>query len=87
MRFRADKLIGDIGESWNEYVAEYLHIARDSNLSNQQKLQNLHNIVGGDAKRFYLYVDLPNVSTFNHAVELIVHEYNSIVRQNRVKNV
>ncbi len=87
MRFRADKFTGDIGESWNEYLAEYMQVARDYNLSSQQKLQFLHNIMEGDAKRFYLDVFLPNVSTVNHAVELIGHEYNCIVRQNRVKNV
>ena len=87
MRFRADKFTGDIGESWNKYVSEYLQVARDYNRSSQQKLQYLHNIMGDDAKRFYLDVVLPNVSTFNHEVELIEHEYKSIVRQNRVKNV
>ena len=54
MRFRAKNFTGDIGESWNEYVAEYQQAAMDYNLGNLQKLQYLHNIMGDDAKRFYL---------------------------------
>lgn len=43
--------------------------------------------MGSDAKRFYLDSLLPYVNTFNRAVELIGNGYNSIARQNRVKNV
>ena len=52
-----------------------------------QKLQYLYNIKGGDAKRFYLNVVMPNFNTYNQAIDLIRQEYNSVVRQNRVKNV
>ena len=52
-----------------------------------QKLQYLHNIVCGDAKIFYLNVVMPNVNTYNHAIDLIGQEHNSVLRQNRVKNV
>lgn len=43
--------------------------------------------MGGDAKRFYLNNVLPHVNTFSLPVELINQENNSVVRQNRVKNV
>ena len=49
MRFRMNTFAGDNGELWNEYVAEYQQVARDYNLDNQQKLQYLHNSMGGDA--------------------------------------
>eukprot|EP00171_Calliarthron_tuberculosum_P002991 IDg2991t1 len=88
MRFRENsaKFSGDIGESWIEYVAEYLQVSRDYNLSTVQKLQFLHNILRGDAKRFYLDQIQGHVNSFQQAVDSIGREYNSIVRQNRVKN-
>ena len=89
MRFRqnSSNFTSGIGESWNEYIAEYLQVARDYDLNNQQKLLYLHDIIGGDAKRFYLDSVYPHVQTFNHAVEPIGREYNSSLRQNRVKNL
>lgn len=41
MRFSRfdNKFTGDIGQSWNEFVVEYLQVARDYELSNAQKLQ------------------------------------------------
>ena len=71
MRFRTEKFTGDIGESWNEHVAEYQQVAMDYNPGNQQKLQYLHNIMGGDAKRFYQNNVQPHVNTYAHAVEMI----------------
>ena len=46
----------NIGECWQEYVDEYQQVARDHKLSQQQKLDYLHNLLFGDAKRFYLDV-------------------------------
>ncbi len=43
--------------------------------------------MGGDAKRFYLETVFAHEQTFNHAVELIGHEYNSSMRPNRTENV
>ena len=43
--------------------------------------------MGDDTKRFYLNNVLAHVDTFTQTVELIGNEYNSIARQNRVKNV
>ena len=87
MRFRSDKFTGDIGESWNEYVREYQQVARDYGLGNQEKLQYLHSIIEGTAKRFYLNTALPHVNSYAHAVDLIGKEYNSLNRQTRIKNV
>lgn len=43
--------------------------------------------MSGDAKRFYLDTIFPHDQNFYHAVDMIAQEYNSIVRQNRVKNL
>ena len=48
------KFSGDLGENWMEFVDEYSQVARDYNLNISQKLQYIHNILRGDAKRFYL---------------------------------
>ena len=87
MSFYTDNFTIDIDESWDKYVAEYRQVALDYNLGNQQKLQYRHNIIGSVAKRCYLNNIQPHLSTREHAVELINQEYNSPVRQNRVKNV
>ncbi len=71
MRFKdnASKFSGDIGEAWMEYVAEYQRVARDYNLTPTQKLQFLHNLLRGDAKRFFLDRVDNYVSNFTQAVE------------------
>lgn len=88
MRFRdqAAKFSGNLGESWSEYVAEYQQVARDYELNATQKLQYLHNVLRGDAKRFFLDRVHGTAATFAQAVDMVSAEYNSIVRQDRVKN-
>lgn len=88
MRLRDNdkKFSGDIGECWMEFVDEYQQIARDYKLTATQKLQYLHNILSKDASRFYLDRVAHYATTFQQAVEMIDQEYNSIVRQTRVKN-
>lgn len=80
------KFSGELGESWMEYVDEYQQISIDYQLSTQQKLQYLHNLLSKDAKRFYLERVSTYAQTFQQAVELVNEEYNSPVRQMRVKN-
>ncbi|GAB0493903.1 hypothetical protein MMPV_005190 [Pyropia vietnamensis] len=88
MHFRdqAAKFSGDLGESWNEYVAEYQQVARDYELTASQKLQYMHNLLRGDAKRFFLDRVHGTAATFAQAVDMVSAEYNSIVPQDRVKN-
>ena len=87
-RFRnaESKFSGDLGESWTEYVSEYQQVARDYSLTPKQKKQYLHNLLKGDAKRYYLDRVDNEINTFAEAVRMIGEEYNSLVRQNRVKN-
>ncbi|KAK1866676.1 hypothetical protein I4F81_009192 [Pyropia yezoensis] len=88
MRFRdsSSKFSGNLGKTWTEYVAEYQQVARNYDLSQEQRFQLMHNILSGDAKRFYLDEVQSYASTFKQAVEMVSAEYNSIVRQYRVKN-
>ena len=88
MRFKdfAMKFHGNVGECWQEYVDEYRQVARDYGLNQKQKLDYLHNLLSGDAKRFYLDVVDGYASGFQQAVDMVEGEYNSIVRQTRVKN-
>lgn len=80
------KFSGDLGQCWIEYVDEYQQISRDYNLSASQKLQYLHNILCKDAYRFYCDRVQSYATSFNQAVSMIDQEYNSPVRQTRVKN-
>lgn len=80
------KFNGDLGECWLEYVDEYEQISLDYNLTPPQKLQYMHNIVTKDAQRFYIDRVKAYANTFEQAVRMIDEEYNSPVRQARVKN-
>eukprot|EP00171_Calliarthron_tuberculosum_P022660 IDg22660t1 len=77
MRFRdkESKFSGDLGESWMEFVAEYQQVARDYSLSPPQKKQYLHNLLRGDAKRFYL--DRVTTTVKNHLSGLRLSKYTS----------
>ena len=64
-----------------EFVDEYFQIRGDYSLSPTQKLQYLHILLSGDAKRFCLEnVDGCAIS-FQQAVEMFEREYNSPVRR------
>lgn len=51
LKQRENKFSGDLGEAWMEFVDEYLQISRDYSLTPVQKLQYLHNLLRGDAKK------------------------------------
>ena len=70
------KFGGELGESWMEYVDEYLQICKDYSLSPPQKLRYLHNLLRGDAKRFYLDRVENYATQFQQAVQLVNEEYN-----------
>ncbi|CDF36767.1 unnamed protein product [Chondrus crispus] len=86
MKEKEKKFSGDLGESWMEYVDDYLQISRDYNLSPPQRLQFLHNLLRGDAKRYYLDKIDGYATSFQQAIQMLEEEYNSPVRQTRVKN-
>lgn len=80
------KFSGDLGQCWQDFVDNYEQISEDYNLNEEQKLQYLHNLMSKDAHRFYLEKVKPNAKTYVDAVIMIDKEYNSVVRQTRVKN-
>lgn len=80
------KFSGELGECWMEFVDDYQQVAIDYNLSPPQKLQYIHNLLSKDAKRFYLERVATYAQTFQQAVDMVNQEYNSPVRQTRVKN-
>lgn len=80
------KFSGDLSQCWQDYQDEYEQIAADYNLSMDQRLRYLHNLLSKDAHRFYLDFVKPSARTYHDAISLIDKEYNSVVRQTRVKN-
>ena len=83
---RDRKFSGDLGESWMEYGVDHPQLSRDYSLTPSQKLQYLHNLLRRDAKRFYLDKIDRCTTSFQQGIEMLEWEYNSLVRQNRVKN-
>lgn len=61
-------------------------MARNYRLSDEQKLHYFHNTLSKDAFLFLTLVVASIVSTFQRAVNFISAEYNSPVRQARIKN-
>lgn len=74
-----------MGECWIENVDEYEKISLYYNLTPPQKLQYIHNIVMKDSQRFYIERVKAYATTFEKSVRMISEEYNSPVRQGRVK--
>ena len=88
MRFKDEKskFSCSIGQFFQDYISDYLQAGRDYDLSPTQKLQSMHNIFTGDAKRYYCDRVAGYASGFIQAVDMIKDEYNSPVRQDRCKN-
>ena len=55
MRYKDEKskFSCSIGQFFQDYISDYLQAGRDYDLSAAQKLQSMHNIFTGDAKRYY----------------------------------
>ena len=67
---------------WNALTSKN----NDYGISVTQKLQYMHNLLRGDAKRFYLDKIDGYATYFNQAVGIVEKDYNSTVRQTKVKN-
>lgn len=80
------KFSGNLGESWNEFVAEYQQVAREYKLTAAQKLQVMYSLLHGDSKRLFLDQVHGTAATFARAADMVSTEYNFIVRQDRVQN-
>lgn len=75
LRDSESKFSGDTNECWDEYVNTYKQMAKDYRLSDEQKLQFLHNTLNKDALRFYKVMVAPNMPTHQQAVNQISMEY------------
>lgn len=68
-------------------VDPFQKLTSDYNLSVEwKKIQNLHSIWSKGALMLYFYAAQPLVTTCKQGFAMIDREYNSPVRQNRMKN-
>lgn len=80
------KFSGDAQECLDDYVAEYDLVGRDFGLSREQKLRYSHNLLRGDAKRYYLSELEPSAASYADAVRSIRSEYHSAIHQSQAQN-
>lgn len=85
-RDERSKFTGATDQSFSEHIGNYQQICRDYGLSNDQKLLLLHNIFGGEAKRFYDTRVEHRVDTFSEAISRMSVQYDTYVRQMEAKN-
>ena len=87
-RFKKDdRYTGKIGEDIQEAINNYRDCAEDFHLGDEQMLRFFHNIFDGEAKRFYRSHVIQRATDFNSAASLMVKEFNSLTRQNRVRKL
>jgi hypothetical protein len=85
-RFKADqKFTGRLGEDLTNYISNYMDAANDYNISEKQKLDYMHHVLDGEAKRFYREKILSSCATFAEASSIMQEEFNSLTRHNRVR--
>ena len=83
---RDKKLSRELGETWMDFVAEYMQVCGDYAPSTTQKLHYMHKLLHGDAIRFYLNHMDGYAASFQQSIDLVEKEYNSAVRHARVKS-
>jgi len=81
------KFSGRTQQLWDDYTTHYDHVTRDLSVSAQHKMQFLHNLLSGEALRFYLEDVMRTVVTYEAACAKIRESFRSPVRQGRAKNV
>lgn len=88
LRFKDEKskFTGAIGESWSDYLNEYLYACNDYSVTNDKRLQYLYHILKDDAKNFYNDNIKGKVSSFQETCAIMNDEYNSFTRQSRIRN-
>lgn len=70
---------------WREYKGSHVKTRNHYNLTRDQTLYRLHNVLSKIALCYYLDAVQPFTTTFQQAVAMIDREYTSLVRQNSVK--
>jgi hypothetical protein len=85
-RFKIEqKFTGKLGEDLTEYISNYMDATNDYNLTNQQKMDFMHHLLDGEAKRFYREEVLSSCTNFAEATAMMQAEFNSLTRQNVVR--
>lgn len=82
---KESKYSGSENEDLQEFLAQYSAVARDYQLTASQKRQYLHNLLRGDALRFYNEEIEGRYSTYNESVSVLSSHFNSLDKQQRVK--
>ncbi|GAB0496052.1 hypothetical protein MMPV_007362 [Pyropia vietnamensis] len=87
-RFReqASKFSGRTEQLWDDYRIQYDLVTRDFGVALHQKLQLLHNLLGGEALRFYLDDVIRAETTYEAACGRIRARFLSPVHQGRARN-
>jgi len=80
------KFSGRTEQLWDDYTTHYDLVTRDFGVSAQHKLQFLHNLLSGEALRFYLEDVMRTVVTYEAACSKIRERFLSPVHQGRAKN-
>jgi hypothetical protein len=86
-RFKSsdDKFSGKLDENLTEYLNNYMDACQDYSLTPQQKLDYLHHMFDGEAKRFFRSNVSSNCNSYSEACSLMQSEFNSVTRQNRIR--
>ena len=79
---KEDRYTGKIGEDIHDEINSYRDCAQDFHLSDEQMLRFFHNVLDGEAKRYYRSHVIQHAQGFNSATLLMVNEFNSLKRQN-----
>lgn len=88
MRFKnkEDKFCGHINEFWDQFKKLSERRAIDYQLSNDQKLQFLRNVLSENALNFFNEEIIGKIPTFKDAIKMLDEKFNSIQQQNRVND-
>lgn len=86
-KFRLDreKFEGKLEDSYDDVLETYSELCTDLGMSEEQKLQYMHNLFMGEALRFFRDNVAKSATDFEDANKLMREEYNSVTRQNRCR--
>lgn len=80
-----DRFKGTSGEDVEEFFKTYETTSIYYKIDNKLKLQFLHNLFDGEAKRFYHDHVYPIVLTYEDAKSKMINQYNNTTTQNRMR--
>ncbi len=78
------KYNGNDGESYDEFVDQYLAASRDLWLSPAKRLEYIHNFFHGEALRFYNANIVGRAHEFSEALQMGKEQFNSASKQQQV---